>query len=138
MTPRAEFLVAKENNISEVGAFNLYLGDTLLGSWPCLSGGWGKGPLPLGKYQIKYPRLLVGTPSEKSFKKEAIAWGSDLVPEFKTDRTELMLHPDGGIAGTLGCIGVMQRDTSLLYILKGLMGFKEGVSSIPLEVKIAT
>lgn len=47
---------------------------------------------------------------EKPFCQFGIGFGFDLIPQFKTSRTELMFHPDGNLPGTAGCIGGVFHD----------------------------
>jgi len=106
-------------------------------SWPAISGRWGNGYLPEGRY------IAYGFNEESgdayTFKDEngrKVGFYIRLEPQFKTDRTQLLIHPDGNIEGTLGCIGLKYSgylealDSS--FFLKDIM-LKEG--KVPLEVK---
>lgn len=132
----AKFRVKKETEFKGVtifeGSFNVYENDILVNSWPVMSGKWGKGAIPYGIYLISAPRVLKNTPANKSFKKEGIPWICNLRPQFKTERTLLCLHPDGGIYGTLGCVGVQEKDMLLLELLKKAF---EKTLKIPLVVE---
>ena len=85
-------------------------------SFPCgnqftaLSGGYGKGALPEGKYIIESCYKLKDNGKQKAFKRDGKPWVAKLNPQFKTDRTNLLIHPDGNVEGTLGCIGVTEKD----------------------------
>ena len=53
----------------------------------------------------------------KPFKRETEAylgkeypWVAKLTPQFKTDRTGLLIHPDGNKEGTMGCIGISKKE----------------------------
>lgn len=96
-----------------------------------ISGPWGKGHLPLGKYKLVYLTLSIQDP----FKRCGFGWCASLVPLFKTDRTQLAIHPDGGqYVGTLGCVG-LQFMTGL-FNKKFYEILKEGLSHgvVPVEV----
>jgi hypothetical protein len=82
-------------------------------SWPAVSGPWGKGHLPDGPYTIERPVLT----DEKPMKDvNGFGWKARLVPNFKTERFGLLIHPDGNVPGTLGCIGICKpTDTTSLY-----------------------
>jgi len=71
------------------------------------SGGWGRGSLPPGKYIGRdYTRL-----SGKSYiDPDGYGWGIWLDPQFECTRTGLMIHFDGGIKGTLGCVGLTDKE----------------------------
>lgn len=114
------------------GSFNLYFKNILVDSWSAMSGKWGNGALEYGIYLISSPNVLEDNEKNKSFKKEGCPWICHLTPQFKTDRTQLCIHPDGGIYGTLGCIGIEKRDQRLLYVLQ--QAFKETLK-IPLSVE---
>lgn len=76
-----------------------------------ISGKWGKGPAPKGKYIAQSYRE---TELNDSFSLFGIGFFIYLIPQFETDRTELGIHFDGGdgsdgkkgFVGTLGCIGL--------------------------------
>lgn len=74
---------------------------------PYISGRWGKGPAPKGKYLCRELREL-----DKKFEdffrfaQFDIGFFMPIEPEFESDRYALGIHPDGGIEGTLGCIGL--------------------------------
>jgi hypothetical protein len=82
-------------------------------SWPAISGPWGKGSLPDGTYTIQRP-MLTSEPSMKD--SNGFGWKARLEPSFSTERFGLLIHPDGGVTGTLGCIGIRRPcDTKPLY-----------------------
>lgn len=71
------------------------------------SGGYGGGYLPRGTYIISNPRRR----SENSFSVGGYGYSFDVSdkydPRIGRTRTLLRIHPDGGSAGTLGCIGII-------------------------------
>jgi hypothetical protein len=79
-----------------------------------VSGGFGKGSLPDGNYLCKNFR----TRTEPEMVRDGIGFSVDLIPLFKTARTELRIHPDGGVPGTLGCIGIVSDVASCRDILE--------------------
>ena len=40
-------------------------------------------------------------------------WVAKLIPQFETDRTGLLIHPDGNTEGTQGCIGISQKENDI-------------------------
>ena len=94
-------------------------------SFPALSGKWGKGYLPLGEYKISAPYRMDDVKKNIAYKRERFPWMAAIVPQFKTDRDNLAIHPDGNIEGTLGCIGLLNYDTLCYYALKSV--WKKGI-----------
>ncbi len=71
-----------------------------------VSGPFGKGALPTGIYTASRSKLL-DKPSGSSYcDLDDKCWMQVLDPDFSTARTDLGIHPDGGTAGTEGCIGI--------------------------------
>ncbi|MDR2431896.1 MAG: hypothetical protein LBD99_06590 [Candidatus Margulisbacteria bacterium] len=78
-------------------------------TYRAVSGGYGKGSLPAGKYstgKIWMPEQIAALPNAASYQAFGFGFFLPLIPKFETDRTELGIHPDGGVPGTLGCIGL--------------------------------
>lgn len=91
------------------GICHVYEGEKELIHEYFISGPWGKGHLPIGKYVCRYATLSL----EDAFKLCDFGWIASMEPQFKTDRTQICLHPDGGkYIGTLGCVG-LQFKTNL-------------------------
>jgi len=40
-------------------------------------------------------------------------WVARLNPQFQTDRTGLLIHPDGNAEGTRGCIGISKKENDV-------------------------
>ncbi|MBI2340991.1 MAG: hypothetical protein HYU99_11605 [Deltaproteobacteria bacterium] len=91
-------------------------------SWPARTGNLSgkvsmeknRGPLPPGEY------LLGGKPRPKDDKafcdQERDCWSQTLDANFETERELLAIHPDGGDAGTAGCIGKeKKRDSGIRF-----------------------
>ena len=92
-------------------------------SFPCgsqftaVSGGYGKGALPDGEYIIEKCYKLKDDGKQKAFKRDGEPWVATITPQFETDRKELLIHPDGNIEGTLGCIGVTEKDMNCYDVI---------------------
>ena len=84
---------------------NLYFAGEI---YKIVSGPYGKGYGPKGKYKAYSDQLKHR--SEEAYSQFDFGWCLPIGPQFKTDRTGLMLHPDGNIKGSLGCI-VFQFDS---------------------------
>ncbi len=85
-----------------------------------VSGPHKKGALPQGQYDVGTPTAIANIPANRSFCDDSgNCWWVPLTPLFPTDRGQqggqLGMHPDGGTAGTEGCVGVTDPDTSELY-----------------------
>lgn len=80
------------------------------------SGGWGKGFAPKGEYIAMYYR----DESEEAYSKFGIGFFVSILPQFQTDRTDLGIHFDGNVKGTLGCIGLKCSDQESAIKVKNL------------------
>ncbi|MFZ4401824.1 MAG: toxin TcdB middle/N-terminal domain-containing protein [Bacteroidales bacterium] len=90
---------------------NYYDGSyTNVDSWAALSGPWGKGKLPSGTY-IGDNLRKVTTPL--GMVRDGVGFNFNLTPQFNTTRSAFRIHPDGGVFGTLGCIGLQVRKAEL-------------------------
>lgn len=82
---------------------------------PAVSGTSKLKPLPIGEYTLAgKPRIKneKNDPHWKSFcDPQQNCWAQTITPDFKTNRTLLAIHPDGGAKGTAGCIGLQNDDT---------------------------
>lgn len=77
--------------------------------WVARSGPWGRGRAPAGLYEMARPTEIAPHPSYRDG--TGFTWWAALSPLFPTERSGFGIHPDGGIAGTKGCIGITDRDT---------------------------
>jgi hypothetical protein len=77
-----------------------------------ISGPHGNGTLPNGVYSAPRNKLLDKTDAPYC-DADGNCWMQALDNAY--DRTDLGIHPDGGVSGTLGCIGVLDSDTSNWY-----------------------
>ena len=84
-------------------------------TWTGISGPFEKGPLPLGPYYITGEETPA--PSESASMSDSCGneYKFRLHPRFKTNpyRDGLLIHPDGGVRGTKGCIGADECQGSL-------------------------
>jgi len=81
--------------------------------FPAVSGGWGNGPLPLGEYKCHAARPLPANSPDGLG-----TWIMGIEPLFTTSRYNLAIHKDGGVPGTLGCIGITEGDMVCFELLK--------------------
>lgn len=81
------------------------------------SGGYGNGCLEHGVYKIESAKLLPEGDEWAPYKREDKPWWAPITPLFKTKRTSLGIHPDGGVPGTLGCLGLLENDMLFYKIL---------------------
>lgn len=117
--------VSSTNGASKTeGLVVMYNDDgTVVDEWHALSGGWGFGSLPHGIYELTNARQLPDEDQFKAYKHDGFPWGIDLKPQFKTHRTGLMIHPDGNLQGSLGCLCPQRQenDMTLYHTLKPLI-----------------
>lgn len=91
-------------------------------SWPeknlttgAFSGPYGRKELPPGLYHAARNKLLDKDGDNSYCDSLNKCWLQALEPQFSTDRDNLAIHPDGNEVGTLGCIGLLDADTSPWY-----------------------
>ena len=92
---------------------NAKLGFLCIGQnkYSCVSGKYGLGALPKGQYQIKKCYKLKPVKGKtEPYTGTQYPWVAKLIPQFQTNRTKLLIHPDGGVEGTRGCIGIRNKD----------------------------
>jgi len=82
-----------------------------------VSGPYGNGPLPPGEYVTSTTLAPnAGHYFPSGFRLDSgTAYGVKLEPQFPTSRGGLWIHPDGNVAGTLGCIGVAPQDAERFW-----------------------
>jgi L,D-transpeptidase catalytic domain len=85
-------------------------------TYKAVSGGFGKGPLPNGDYDVKIRNVVVNPP-ESGFKDEITgkSWFIPISPTFPSSRSGFGIHPDGSPKGTKGCIGLQGADTEKFW-----------------------
>jgi hypothetical protein len=108
---KCKFIITRMGKIGEkdiaYGDFYIISGDKLLDKFAAQSGGYGKGELPTGEYMIDWfitPEDMATRKTKDAYTLFNFGWAFNMKPLFSTDRTELMLHPDGNVPGSLGCI----------------------------------
>jgi len=80
-------------------------------SYAAVSGPWRNGALPNGKYEVRTRHVVIAG-LKASYKAGGAEFFIPIEPEFDTTRKGLGIHPDGGKhTGTLGCIGLVGRDS---------------------------
>ncbi len=87
----------------------------VLGTYDFNNGGFGKGSIPNGNYEVSFPRLRNDEPGMISngvgysfnLTQQGMADGTADDPRYTADRTVLRIHPDGNNPGTEGCIGIL-------------------------------
>ena len=79
-----------------------------------VSGPHGKGPLPLGQYEIRTRHVVANRSMSNSYEDKATGnrWFIPIEPLFNTTRDGFGIHPDGNMPGTLGCIGLTSTDAN--------------------------
>ena len=74
------------------------------------SGGWGRRPIDAGDWIVsemfQQPIGKYVPDSLAPYKGSQFIWYARLTPKFKTDQVGILIHPDNGITGTMGCIGI--------------------------------
>lgn len=79
-----------------------------------VTGGYGKGPIPDGNYDIEVRRVAVGNSGNMASgfvnPSTRIGWFIPLTPQFNTSRHGFGIHPDGNLPGTKGCLGIQGDD----------------------------
>jgi len=85
------------------------------------SGGYGNGCFEHGVYRIKSVKLLPEEDKWSPYKRDGKPWWAPITPLFKTKRTSLGAHPDGGVPGTLGCLGLLEDDMLFYKVLSDIL-----------------
>lgn len=108
-------------------------GDQVPLKWECISGTYGLGALPQGDYTIdKCYKLKEVEGKTEPYQGVSYPWVATLTPQFDTDRTGLLIHPDGNKIGTLGCIGICKNedDTEVYDAITQLLNSKKQLSML--------
>ena len=109
------YQIQNRDDKSARGILTMNAYNTLIITYQAVSGGWGKGSLPAGEYstgKIWTPEQIAALPNAASYQAFGFGFFLPLIPKFETDRTELGMHPDGGVPGTLGCVGLKLQAVS--------------------------
>ena len=105
-----------------------------------VSGGYGKGAIPNGIYDIERYKAVVG---DKSTMKSGFVnpangrgWFLPLTPRFSTVRHGFGIHPDGNLPGTKGCVGLQGSDMKAFWDKWVRTGMKMRPASLVISTKI--
>ncbi|AUP78994.1 type IV secretion protein Rhs [Flavivirga eckloniae] len=101
-------------------------------SWTAISGPWGNGSLENGDYTTNNLR----DNRTGSYANHGVGFTFDVNPTFTTSRDLLRFHPDGGTAGTLGCIGLTCGATGLRDFRTRVNNYLSNNTSINVNVNI--
>ena len=103
------------------GTGSRFIGKLKWGSdeYEVVTGGYGKGAIPDGTYDISRYNAVVG---DKSTMKSGFVnpingrgWFLPLAAKFSTTRNGFGIHPDGNLPGTKGCVGLQGADTKKFW-----------------------
>jgi hypothetical protein len=114
-------------NVKSTSA-NAKLGFLCIGQnkYICVSGKYGLGALPKGMYKInKCYKLKPIKGKTEPYTGKEFPWVAKLTPQFKTNRSKLLIHPDGGVEGTRGCIGIKNKDKQAYEQISNLLKVKK-------------
>ena len=89
--------------------------------FPAISGPYGKGHMPKGVYKTTSCYFMKDDGSVDAYKKEGEPWVAVLEPQFETDRTGLLIHPDGNVEGSLGCCALTSGDLEAKSLITELL-----------------
>jgi len=82
--------------------------------YKAISGTYGTGYLPEGLYHLTSCYLLKPIKGKtEPYTGSSHPWIAKLEPQFKTNRTGLLIHPDGNKKGTRGCIGISKKQDDI-------------------------
>jgi RHS repeat-associated protein len=103
-------------------------------SWSAVSGPYGNGQLPQGEW-VGYSivRLDPTTqPNFNSYSRDGFDFWMRLNPLFETYRKGIGIHPDGGVFGTSGCIGLTGDSDALQRFYNTVSRYLGRIGSIGL------
>ena len=103
-------------------------------SYDAISGSRSLYPLQNGKYITDNLRERK---DNLAMIKEQVGFSIDLSPTFQTNRTLLRIHPDGGLPGTEGCIGLIESESRLMEFKELMSLYYNQHSKISLTVEIS-
>jgi hypothetical protein len=81
--------------------------------WDAVTGPYGEGPLANGWYYLTGEEVPAVSESNSMTDTCGNIFKFRLHPQFTTNRSGLLVHPDGGVPGTAGCIGATGCTQSL-------------------------
>jgi hypothetical protein len=143
-------IVGSGPSAAKIGVIQLKdLDGSIIGTYNYVNGGYGRGYIPSGEY-IVLPEKPVNPHQYDAMSRDGVAYkfpvalnnGSTKIPDKRVEsiptkdnpkggpRDYIMIHPDGGTKGTMGCIGIqgngqVQKDfyEKLNYLIKRNNGF---------------
>lgn len=82
-------------------------------TYRAVSGPYGKGTLPPGFYDVKRRHVVSSSTLSEPFRhsESGRAFFIPIWPRFDTERSGFGIHPDGGVHGTRGCIGLQGSES---------------------------
>ena len=83
------------------------------GSWPANSGSRDLLPTPNGVWRVSNFRDRYVSEGDVGFVRDDVGFSLDITPDPAFGRRYLRIHPDGGLPGTAGCIGLTCGATQL-------------------------
>ncbi|MEH2563162.1 L,D-transpeptidase [Bradyrhizobium sp. AZCC 2289] len=87
-------------------------------SWVVASGPFGNGTLPTGDYGVVKDQVSIAPPDDDMYIIDGegkLGFFIRLKPNFDTDRKGFGIHPDGGLPGTHGCVGIVDSDARAFW-----------------------
>lgn len=107
-------------------------------NYQCITGGYGKGPLPDGWYDIRVRHAVVGNASDLkpgfidnlSTTTPKSGWFLPLVAKGSTLRRGFGIHPDGNLPGTEGCVGLLGEEAAKFWQRWNGLGFSTRPTSL--------
>ncbi|MGQ1908995.1 RHS repeat-associated core domain-containing protein [Marinifilum sp. RC60d5] len=81
---------------------NTAVGPEIVKTWTARSGSRSLLPTPHGEWELSNWRKR----TKQGFVKDGVGFSVDITPDPMHNRQYLRIHPDGGLPGTAGCIGL--------------------------------
>ena len=111
-------------------------------SYDVVTGGYGKGPIPDGRYTIEVYKAVEGTSTTmKSGFVDPLTgkgWFLPLTPTFSTTRHGFGIHPDGNLPGTKGCVGIQGKDIQTFWQHWMQTSIKQRPKELVVSTQLAT
>lgn len=110
----------------------------VLDTYEGVAGGYGNGAPENGEYITNSyaDRGLKSVRYNKGMNRDSVGFSFNLNPQFKTNRSELRIHPDGNNEGTLGCIGLSGSRDVLIQFRDKLRKYLKIQKDIPTKIYI--
>lgn len=110
----------------------------VLDTYEGVAGGYGNGAPENGEYTTNSyaDRGLKSGWYNKGMNHDGVGFSFNLNPRFKTNRSDLRIHPDGNNEGTLGCIGLSGNRDILTIFRDKLKKYLNIKKDIPTKIYI--